>query len=165
MKEYKNYVVHFLYPDRRKVSRGYDFIEEAKKQFAGNYALKMTIYKTTLDGSNLETHSTFEKDKDAIINLLIDENRALKKEKKLLQEKIECLENGEKIVKQDNSKNAQLIAIIGLYRSAGMSFQTIADKLNTEGHTNSRGNAFNKMTVQRLFKKYEVEQQLLLLKK
>lgn len=66
--------------------------------------------------------------------------------------------------RQDNSKNIELSAVVGLYRTNGLSYQEIADKLNSEGRTNSRNKPFIKMTVQRLHKKYEAEQQRLLKK-
>lgn len=69
-----------------------------------------------------------------------------------------------KYPKQDATKNSSLSATVGLYRSNGATFQEIADKLNADGHTNSRNNSFNKMTVQRLFKKYQSEQKQLLSK-
>lgn len=60
-------------------------------------------------------------------------------------------------LKQDLSVNAKLAARVGLYRSNGLSFQKIADKMNREGFRNSRKNKLNKMQVQRFYKEYQKE--------
>lgn len=66
--------------------------------------------------------------------------------------------------KQDTTKNRSLVAMVGLYRSSGLSLQKIADKLNGEGLTNSRNNPFNKMQIKRLYDLYLKEQKDLLQK-
>jgi len=62
-----------------------------------------------------------------------------------------------KVKKQDTSINKELSALVGLYKSNGKSLQVIADKLNKDGFTNSRGNKINKEQVNRLYKKYKAE--------
>lgn len=85
-----------------------------------------------------------------------EEIKRLKKENEKLRAEIQRISSP----KQDTRKNVELSAIIGLYHSSGLSLQSIAEKLNKEGRTNSRNKPFNKMTVQRLLKKYKQEQQL-----
>ena len=70
-----------------------------------------------------------------------------------------------KPLKQDIKKNVSLSALVGLYYSTGMSMQKIAEKMNKEGHKNSRGNEINKQQVFRLLKKYQAEETKLLKKK
>ena len=67
-------------------------------------------------------------------------------------------------LKQDNKKNVKLTGVVGLYRSRGMSYQKIADKMNDDGYTNSRGLAICKQQVYRLYEKYKKEE-IKLLKK
>lgn len=84
-----------------------------------------------------------------------------------LKEEIQRLNNiieDLKKPKQDKSKNAQLIALVGLYKNSGLSYQKTADKLNNEGYTNSRNNPLNKMQVKRLYDLYLKEQTVLLAK-
>lgn len=69
-----------------------------------------------------------------------------------------------RIFKQDARKNVKLSGLVGLYRSNGMSYQKIADKLNKAGHTNSRGLKISRQQVYRLNEQYKKEQ-LKLLKK
>ena len=69
-----------------------------------------------------------------------------------------------RVLKQDNKKNVQLVGIVGLYASRGMSMAAIAAKMNKEGYKNSRGNDFNKQQVFRLLKKYRQEEAKLLQK-
>lgn len=64
--------------------------------------------------------------------------------------------------KQDKSKNVELVGLVGLYKSNGLSYQKIADKLNMDGYTNSRNNQFNKMQIKRLYDLYLKEQASLL---
>lgn len=70
-----------------------------------------------------------------------------------------------KVLKQDNKKNVKLSGIVGLYRSRGMSYQKIADKMNEEGYTNSRNLKIGKQQVFRLYEQYKQEEVKLLSKK
>lgn len=54
--------------------------------------------------------------------------------------------------KQDLSINKELIKRVKRYRKSGLSFQKVADKLNSEGFKNSRGNKLNRMQVCRMAK-------------
>ena len=61
--------------------------------------------------------------------------------------------------KQDLEKNDKLSSLITLFRDTqGLSFQSIADALNNKGFTNSRGQQFNRMQVNRLYTKYKGSQ-------
>lgn len=75
---------------------------------------------------------------------------------------LDGLEKAVNAKKQDLKINTNLVGVIGIYRNAGMSFQDIANKMNEEGYTNSRGNALNKMQVSRLYKQYQIESKALL---
>lgn len=75
------------------------------------------------------------------------------------------IKNVTKVVKQDNSKNVALSAVAGLYASNGMVMEKIAEKMNADGYTNSRGRKINKQQVFRLLKKYRKEEAKLLNRK
>jgi len=70
-----------------------------------------------------------------------------------------------KVLKQDNKKNVKLSGVVGLYRTSGLSYQKIADKMNKEGYTNSRGSKIDKQQVFRLYQKYQQEEIKLLKRK
>ncbi len=63
-----------------------------------------------------------------------------------------------RVFKQDVRKNVKLSGVVGLYRSRGMSFQKISDKMNADGYTNSRGLKMNRQQVYRLYEKYKKEE-------
>jgi len=69
-----------------------------------------------------------------------------------------------KVLKQDTKKNVKLSGVVGLYRTSGLSYQKIADKMNKEGYTNSRGAKIDKQQVFRLYQKYQ-EEEIKLIKK
>jgi len=91
--------------------------------------------------------------------------KALQKNVTIKNKKNKNVTNRKRIVKQDISKNSYLSATAGLYASSGLSMQKVADKMNKEGHKNSRGNKINKEQVQRWLKKYRAEEAKLLKQK
>lgn len=79
---------------------------------------------------------------------LVIENQNLAKKVQILEKEILKVQP-----KQDLSINTRLVNEIEIYREMGDSYQQIADKLNADGYTNSRGNKLNSMQVKRLFDK------------
>ena len=90
--------------------------------------------------------------------------KALQKNVTIRNKKKKNVTKKKRLIKQDISKNSFLSATAGLYASGGMSMQKIADKMNKEGHKNSRGNKINKEQVQRWLKKYRAEEAKLMKK-
>jgi len=91
--------------------------------------------------------------------------KALQKNVTIKNKKNKNVTKRKRVVKQDISRNSYLAATAGLYASSGMSMQKIADKMNKDGHKNSRGNKINKEQVQRWLKKYRAEEAKLLKQK
>lgn len=92
------------------------------------------------------------KDENQRLNLFI---LALYKENQDLKKELATTSNP----KQNLNKNDKLFTLIALFRDTqGLSFQNIADTLNSKGFTNSREKPFNRMQVNRLYTKHKNKQ-------
>jgi len=69
-------------------------------------------------------------------------------------------EKGQQRIRQKarlNSNNRRATELIVLYKDKGLTLEAIAEKLNENGFQTSKGKLFQKTTVSRLWKRYQIE--------
>lgn len=105
---------------------------------------KTAAFKLKLKGNNIKIKQDHEQD---AIKKMIQRIEDLEYRNQQLKYELELLQP-----KQNLAINDMLITKIKELKAKGLSFQKIADALNEEGYSNSRGNSLNAMQVSRLHK-------------